>query len=355
MKKTMHRHTAAMLLLGLALGMPACNETGSGTADGKTSAFAMEPAFETDQSTLDASLDCNPFEHPDKPPVLLVHGTFITGPEQYDWSYKPLLEELGFDVCLVTYPDRGLGDIQISAEYVVNALRHIHAESGRKVAMIGHSQGGLMPRWALKWWPSARDAVADFVMHGAPNHGIILAGDNPITAVFSPTTGIPAGFRQMGLDSNFETVLNSGDETPGEVEYTSIYTRYDELIQPVEPVPTAALDWGMDNPRMSNILLQDVCPELLVDHVSIGISDLTTFLLTLDAILNPGPANVERAGGPETLCAPVSPVPGFNLPQDFPLRMAMLVPASFQQGFFDFHLTQEEPPIKPYARDEVQP
>ena len=41
----------------------------------------------------------------------------------------------------MTYPDRGLGDSQISAEYVVHALRRIRAESGRKVAVIGHSQG----------------------------------------------------------------------------------------------------------------------------------------------------------------------------------------------------------------------
>src|SRR3546814_8807424 len=54
--------------------------------------------------------------------------------------------------------------MQVSAEYVVNALRRIRADSGRKVAMIGHSQGVTVPRWALKWWPSARDAVDDFVM-----------------------------------------------------------------------------------------------------------------------------------------------------------------------------------------------
>jgi len=35
------------------------------------------------------------------------------GFEQYDWTYLPLLANAGFDVCIVTYPYRGLGDMQI--------------------------------------------------------------------------------------------------------------------------------------------------------------------------------------------------------------------------------------------------
>lgn len=326
---------------------------GSGSNSGQN--FATEPAFETEQSVLDAGLACSGFDNPDKPPVLLVHGTFTYGWEQYDWSYGPVLESMGFDVCTVTYPDRGLGDLQISAEYVVNALRRIHAESGRKVAMVGHSQGALMPRWALKWWPSAREAVEDFVLQAGPNHGTSQAGGNPLFDILNMVTGTPAAFFQMGTDSNFEEAVNAGDETPGDVDYSSIYTQFDELVQPVSPVPTAALDWEMDNPKVSNILLQDVCPALIVEHVTIGLTDMATFLLTLDAILNPGPANVERAGGSDALCNAISILPGVSLSpaalNAFPGMLSMEIEA----GLFDLHLANEEPELKSYAKGGAQP
>lgn len=342
-------------LLALTVFLTACggDDTDSVLGGGQ-SGSGVEPAFETDQATLDASILCSGFENPDKPPVLLVHGTFTAGWEQYDWSYGPVMQEMGFDVCTVTYPDRGMGDLQISAEYVVNAIRYIHAQSGRKVAMIGHSQGALMPRWALKWWPSATALVEDFVLHAGPNHGTDNAGDNPVTNAMVATAGMPESFYQMATDSNFEEALNAGDETPGDVDYTSIYTQFDELVQPVSPVPTAALDWEMNNPKVSNILLQDVCPALLADHVTIGISDATTFLLTLDAILNDGPANIDRAGGPETLCTAPALIPGVSLPPDFLLRMAMLFPMEFENGMFDPHTASEEPALKPYAQGAVQ-
>ncbi len=344
----------SLTLLMAACGGDSSGDTGVLPGGGDAGSFNAEPAFETDQSTLDNNIICSGFENTDKPPVLLVHGTFTAGWEQYDWSYGPVLEEMGFDVCTVTYPDRGMGDLQVSAEYVVNAIRYIHEQSGRKVAMIGHSQGALMPRWALKWWPSANALVEDFVLHAGPNHGTDNAGDNPVTNALVTTSGMPESFFQMATDSNFEEALNAGDETPGDVDYTSIYTQFDELVQPVDPVPTAALDWEQNNPKVTNILLQDVCPALIADHVTIGITDATTLLLTLDAILNDGPADIERAGGAAALCTAPALVPGVSLPPTFLVEMAMLFPTEIENGMMDPHTASEEPPLKPYAQGAVQ-
>ncbi|MES0873994.1 esterase/lipase family protein [Sinimarinibacterium thermocellulolyticum] len=311
---------------------------------------ASEPKLETDPALLDAALECTPFANTDKPPVLLVHGTFTHGQEQFNWNYKPLLIERGFDVCTVTYPDRGLGDQQVSAEYIVHALRRIHAESGRKVAMIGHSQGALMPRWALKWWPSARAAVEDFVLLAGPNHGTLVAAtDNPLGAMVGSTLGLPAAFYQFARGSSFIGALNAGDETPGDVDYTNIYTLFDELVQPVVPEPTAALEFGEDNPKVANILLQDVCPLLIVDHLTIGLTDRATFELALDAITHVGPANVERAGG-AALCHALPPLPGIALPPNFLFEMLALLPIEIENGAPGLHLVRAEPPLKPYAQ-----
>lgn len=352
----MRNEYSAALLLSLVAVVAGCKDS-----DGDSEVFVdsgakgnpsigAEPKLKNDPAVLDAALFCTPFEHPDKPPVLLVHGTFTNGGQQYNWTYMPLLRERGFDVCHVSYPDLGLGDLQNSVEYIVHALRKIHAESGRKVAMIGHSQGALLPRWALKWWPSARNAVEDFVLQAGPNHG-----GNPVYLVYEvlaalgqpqqPATPLmPAALHQMTTGSNFVAALNADDETPGDISYTSLYTLFDELVQPVVPTPTAALDWGIENPKVANILLQDVCPLRVVDHVTIGLTDRLAFDLTLDAISNPGPANVERAGG-AALCGPVPLLPDQILDPNLLADLATAPPP----GPFDPHLAAEEPPLRPYA------
>ncbi|MGH8517140.1 MAG: esterase/lipase family protein, partial [Panacagrimonas sp.] len=281
------RLPALATLIAAPLVLCACSDLDLGEGS--------EPALETDVAKLDAGYECTDFTHTDKPPVLLTHGTFTHGQEQYNWTYKPLLIERGFDVCTVTYPDRGFGDVQISAEYIVHALRQLRARSGRKLALIGHSQGVAVARWAIKWWPSARNAVEDFVMQAGPNHGgdplaiLTLMGmvlpDGP-TSTFPPIP-LPTALHQLGGNTNFIQATNRDDETPGEIDYTALYTLFDELIQPVVPVPTAAVDWQMNNPRVSNILLQGVCPGRIADHVTIGLTDRLAFELALDAITQP--------------------------------------------------------------------
>ena len=311
---------------------------------------AGDPPYSVPVDELDAALDCDEFTHPDKEPVLLVHGTFTAGHEQWDWNYAILLRETGHDVCIVTYPDRGFGDQQISAEYVARAVQRIHAESGRKVDMIGHSQGASMPRWAIKWWPSARDAVEDFVLLAGPNHGTTVAAtDNPLTGSGGAVLGLPAAFYQFAPESQFVAAVNAGDETPGDIDYTNIYTLFDELVQPAQPVPTAALDYGQDNPKVTNLLLQDLCPLLVVDHLTIGLTDRATFELAIDAITHPGPADVERAGG-AALCNALPLVPGVVLPPTFLLELLALLPVEIETGLPELHLVSEEPPLKPYAQ-----
>lgn len=349
-----------LLVLLPVFVLSACNGSGSDSGFGSIGSTAGEPALETDQATLDAALLCTPFTHPDKPPVLLVHGTFTAGFEQYEWNYIPLLSARGFDVCAVTYPDRGLGDQQISAEYVVNALRSIHAQTGRKVAMVGHSQGVAVPRWALRWWPSARNAVEDFVLQAGPNHGTVIADPTllltslgiplPLPSGSATAPLLPAGFRQFPPGSNFIMATNSEDETPGDVDYTTLYTLTDELVQPALPVPTAALEYGQNNPHVTNILMQDVCPLNIVDHVTIGTIDRVAFELTLDAITHAGPADVARAGG-AALCQNTLPIiadpavasAGVNALLDILQRDAAA-------GLPDLHLVAVEPPLKDYAK-----
>lgn len=230
---------------------------------------ATEPAYDVADSTLAAALSCpGGFTHPEHEPVLLVHGTFATAQENWGGNYAYVLPQLGYDVCTVTLPYRSLGDIQVAAEYVVYAVKHMYGATGQKVNILGHSQGPLEPRWAIKWWPSLQSEVDHVVMMAAPNHGTVSAD-----ASFGC-----ASCYQMRPGSNFLNALNAGDETPGPVSYVSLYSSTDELVQPAS---TAVLDGG------DNILTQDVCPGRVVEHVQFAV-DAAVFALVMDAFTHPG-------------------------------------------------------------------
>lgn len=100
--------------------------------------------------------------------VLLVHGTGEKASETWSWSYQPALRADGFATCTVQLPDHGLGDLTVAAEYVVMAIRKTARRAGGPIAVVGHSQGGALPVWAVKFWPGLADKVTDVVSGRAP-------------------------------------------------------------------------------------------------------------------------------------------------------------------------------------------
>ena len=300
-----------------------------------------DPPFEVPVADLAAALECpQPFTHPEREPVLLVHGTFTNGHENFSWNWELLLPSRGYDYCLVTYPDRGLGDMQVSAEYVAYAVQEMHRRTGAKVDVVGHSQGGLMPRWAIKWWPSVQAAVDDYVMLAGPNHGVALAA----SAEQSPFPIVPVGY-QFAATSKFITALNAGDESPGAVDYSSLYSLTDELVQPAFPVPTSALDWGNEGPNVRNVSLQDVCPGRVVDHLGIGTTDRLSMELTLDALSHAGPVDPARVPVLPTCILPDQ----YAVPEQFPVLLEQFQ-RTFSSGFPEFTLVDTEPPLKAYTQ-----
>jgi len=254
-----------------------------------------------------------------------VHGTFATGDENYGSTYVPALQKLGYDVCTVDLPDRAMNDIQISTEYVVYGVRDIFARSGSKVDLLGVSQGGLQPRWAVKWWPDVQVEVDDVVMHATPNHG-------------TGSAGAGSGFRcfescwQMMPDSNFLNALNRTDETPGDISYTSDYTRFDELVYPTE---TAMLDGA------SNILIQDICPNRPTEHAATSVGDPVPFAIAVDAFSHDGAADPARIDRAVCSTASIDGADYSNWPQ--------LARTDLARGMPNANYTTAEPPLKQYA------
>ena len=271
------------------------------------------------------------FTHPEQEPLLLVHGTFTNARENWGWNWQ-LAHADDMDVCTVTLPDRSLGDMQVQGELVAQAIREMADRSGGQVDVMGHSQGGLHPRWAVKWWPEVRTLVDDLVMLGAPNHGTEASA-------IAPPVGCFASCWQMGPDSAYIGALNRDDETPGDISYTSIYTLFDELVLPQVPESTSALE-PADN--LTNIAVQDVCPGRPVEHAGL-MADLAAHEIAMDALVHPGSADVTRIN-PLVACAGVF-FDGVDPVGQWPDIMR----ADFDDGFPDFHNEPTEPELRDYA------
>jgi pimeloyl-ACP methyl ester carboxylesterase len=242
------------------------------------------PALETPVGELRRALSCyGGLAGAERDPVLLVHGTFADSEINWSWNYGEALPARGQPACSVDLPARSTGDIQVSTEYVVYAIRALARKSGRQVAIIGHSQGGLQARWALRWWRDLRRRVSDVIMFGTPNHGSKFT-DNLCT---SPGV-CAASLYQMRGDSAFLSALNRGRETVGRVPFTAVLTSDDNLFVPPEQ---GALHGRRKLAR--NIGVQELCPGHRVDHNGLAF-DGPTYAIAVDALDHRGPARPSR-------------------------------------------------------------
>ena len=224
--------------------------------------------------------DCRPTARRPEP-VIIVHGTFGDRKSLLD-NLSAAMVAKGFCVFSLDYGNRGTGDIVASAKVLKRFTNRVRAATGAaKVSMVGHSQGGMMPRYYIKFLGGAR-VVDDLVGLSPSNHGTSVTGSG------GDSTAQPGGFcqacSQQAAGSAFLTRLNKGDETPGRVSYTQISTRYDEVVV---PYTSAFLAKG---PRTTNITIQDVCPGDLAEHVFIPMSR-TAIAFTLNALTRRGPAD----------------------------------------------------------------
>ncbi|MFF3572697.1 alpha/beta fold hydrolase [Nocardia jiangxiensis] len=108
--------------------------------------------------------------------MLLIPGTGGTPAEVWSWNYARALPSAGYGVCTVALPDRALGSFATSAEYAAYAALYAHRVSGRPIAVLGHSQGGVMAFRIAKFWPQVADVASDVIGLAAPLGGTALAG-----------------------------------------------------------------------------------------------------------------------------------------------------------------------------------
>lgn len=262
-------------LLGAVL-LAGCGSSATPDAGSDGGAMPAGPQLKTDAATLEAALQCPASFRGEHDPVLMVHGTGTNADNDWSWSYVPALGALGYDICTVDLPFGAYADIQESSEYVVHALREMALRSGRRVSVIGYSQGALEARWAIRWWPELQESVSHYISLAGVHHGA------PLTDLACGTPCSPASW-QMRPASNFLAALNAGDETPGALPWTSVWSETDTTAEP----PTSILAGA------ASIALQAICPGRRVGHVGM-LSDNVAFALVLDALTHAAPADAAR-------------------------------------------------------------
>ncbi|WP_051178466.1 esterase/lipase family protein [Nocardia concava] len=246
-------------------------------------AEATDPPLTTPQSSLDAAVDCGP-DIARKKTVLLVPGTAIDAAETWSWGWRSGLEAAGFAVCTVEL-DRAVTSVYESAEVVVNAIRVANVRSGQPISVVAYSQGAPLALWALKFWPSAAAAVDKYVSLAGVYNGTADAD------LLCAASLCPALAWQMRPGSQFLRRLTR-DKLPDTIDYTSIYSMFDEVVL---PQPTASTLTGA-----RNIALQNLCATRIADHGLI-VGDSISWALTLDALTHDGTADPTRIDS--TVCS----------------------------------------------------
>jgi pimeloyl-ACP methyl ester carboxylesterase len=302
-----------------------------------TATAADGPPLRVPEAQLAKALRCSPgIADAKRDPVLLVPGTTLD-PAEFSWNYVPAFRAQGIPYCTVELPDHGMADIQTASEYVTHAIRTVSGESGHKVDLVGHSQGGMIGRWSLKYWPDTRGMVGDVVGLAPSNHGTLDAN------LICVATCAPSLWQQR-QESAFMRALNNGPETWAGIDYTNVYPSVDEVVVPnFDDRGSSSLHTGAG--RITNVGVGEKCPLHVADHITTGTSDPVSFALAMDAITHDGPANparVDRAVCGQLLMPYIDPVA-------FPANVAgMTTTIATQLGLYPH--TPFEPAPAPYTR-----
>ena len=224
-------------------------------------------------------------------PVVLVHGLGAT--MSANWSYNsPRLADAGYCVFALTYGQReeqdnplyqpgGVERMEKSSKELKSFVADVlEATGARKVDIVGHSEGTVMPRYYMErrggakfvkrfvaltplWRGTNPAALADLrdVASGFGLAGPIIDG----------VSGFCASCPEFLRGSDFMKDLNAdGEAIPG-IVHTNIATKYDELVQPYTS--------GLMRDGGTNIVLQDVCPLNLSEHLLVAFDPVVTQMI----------------------------------------------------------------------------
>jgi pimeloyl-ACP methyl ester carboxylesterase len=217
---------------------------------------------------------CRSTAHP--VPVILVHGTF--GDMTVSWNlFSPALVKDGYCVFALDLVNRGMAPMDQSADKLAAFIDEVRQKTGAaKVSLVGHSQGGMLGRYVARY-RGKLDGIDDIVGLAPSSHGTTQPLAPPLGGL-----GCPACAEQAA-GSAFMQKLNAGEEAPPPPSYTVVSTIHDEVVTPYQ-------SQALTGSTVTNVVLQDRCPEDITEHVGI-IYDPIALQWTANALGRTGPAD----------------------------------------------------------------
>ncbi|GKV74613.1 MULTISPECIES: esterase/lipase family protein [Pseudarthrobacter] len=248
----------SLLTRTLSLAASAVLASSLAVAPAQAAAVEISPPGANDWS-------CTPTaEHPY--PVVLVPGTFESMVK--NWStLSPYLKSQGYCVFALNYGETNgvyaTAPVADSAQELAPFVDAVLAATGaRKVNLVGHSQGGMMPRYYMGFLGGAKN-VNQLIGIAPSNHGtegVIIPPPEVLEDPDFTALGCAACADQQA-GSPFMQKLNSIGDTVAGPSYTVISTVYDEVVIPYNSQFLAG-----PARQVTNITIQDKCPLDVFEH-----------------------------------------------------------------------------------------
>jgi len=213
-------------------------------------------------------------------PVVLVHG--LGANMGLNWNYlSPKLKQRGYCVFALTYglhplaapfgAPGGTIRIQDSAKEFKTFVDRVLRETGAaEVDLVGHSEGTFMPQYYLKFlggaakvkryvaWTPLYDGTRLLMLDSLRDYGDKAGLAEPLINLVSALCGSCTQF--LAGSPMQKKLARGGAAVPG-VDYTTVMSRYDELVVPY----TSGYLEGEDN-----FVLQDLCPFNFSEHLAMA-------------------------------------------------------------------------------------
>ncbi|KAL1413241.1 hypothetical protein Q8F55_000995 [Vanrija albida] len=250
-------------------------ETGDtpGTDTPPATDLAMDPLVTVTSGLNDPACRATPgFD-----PVIFLHGLGVPGAISFI-TKAPLVASRGYCVFTPTYGWHVFpcwGSMRASANELDGIVDRVLASTGAsRVNIVGHSSGTTVGAYYLKFVGAAR--VNAFVAFGSNFRGTTLLGLSRVVRALPGVGGLLAkvcpSCDEILPGSAFLRDLAEGGFTVPGPEYTSIVSRLDTVVLPY----TSGV---IDEPGVTNVVIQDHCPDDRVRHILQAVDPNVTNLI----------------------------------------------------------------------------
>ncbi|KAI8605234.1 putative secreted lipase [Dissophora ornata] len=229
-------------------------------------------------------------------PLILIHSTLLTVDSW--WEFAPVLIENGYCVFGLTYglyptiPGfGGLASVESSAQELATFADNVLTQMNvTQVDIVGHSQGGILARYWMKYLEGAgkvyRHIGISPITHGTTLDSLTIWAEAwdvfaPLSAFFNV---IAPSFPEMVANSTFMNELNDGGDTASGVIFSNIATKYDEVVTPYTTC-------FQEDTGVTNVVLQNLCALSLNEHLTM----INSFVVLRFVLNQLDPSNAKTA------------------------------------------------------------